>query len=105
MRFNFITLFPDKIQSYFSEGLQQKAIESGVFSVNIIQLRNFSGNKHNRVDDTIYGGGPGMLLRVEPIHKAILSLGENKGTVVLTSPSGIPFNQSIAMKLKETENL
>ncbi|AXR65215.1 tRNA (guanosine(37)-N1)-methyltransferase TrmD [Leptospira mayottensis] len=102
MKFNFITLFPEKIQSYFSEGLQQKAIESGVFSINTVHLRDFSGNKHNRVDDTIYGGGPGMLLRVEPIHKALLSLGENKGIVILTSPSGIPFHQGIANKLKET---
>ncbi|HMV45450.1 MAG TPA: tRNA (guanosine(37)-N1)-methyltransferase TrmD, partial [Leptospiraceae bacterium] len=74
MQINFITLFPQKIQSYFQEGLPAKAIEKGVFQIKIIHLRDFSSDKFGRVDDTVYGGGPGMLLKVEPIHKALLSL-------------------------------
>jgi tRNA (guanine37-N1)-methyltransferase len=96
LKFNFITLFPEKIQAYFATGLQQRAIENGVFSINIINLRTFSTDKTGRVDDTLYGGGPGMLLKVEPIHRALLSLGDEKGTVCLLSASGIPFKQSIA---------
>ncbi|TGJ99110.1 tRNA (guanosine(37)-N1)-methyltransferase TrmD [Leptospira semungkisensis] len=99
MKFNFITLFPSKIGSYFSEGLHEKAIRNGVFSVNIVQLRDFSNNKHLKVDDTPYGGGPGMLLKVEPIDLALKSLGEEKGLVILMTPSGIPFDQSVAEKL------
>ncbi|HMW04624.1 MAG TPA: tRNA (guanosine(37)-N1)-methyltransferase TrmD [Leptospiraceae bacterium] len=96
MQINFITLFPQKIQSYFQEGLPAKAIEKGVFQIKIIHLRDFSSDKFGRVDDTVYGGGPGMLLKVEPIHKALLSLGEEKGRVCLMSPSGTPFTQQIA---------
>lgn len=96
MQFNFITLFPQKIQSYFTEGLQSKAIEKGVFNLKIINLRDFSNDKFGRVDDTVYGGGPGMLLKVEPIHKALESLGEDKGIVCLMSPSGVPFSQTLA---------
>ena len=106
MQINFITLFPNKIQSYFAEGLQKKAIEKGVFKINVINLRDFSSDKFGRVDDTVYGGGPGMLLKVEPSHKALLSLGENKGIVCLMSPSGIPYSQKKAVEFAEkNENL
>jgi len=64
-------------------------------------LRDFSNDKFGRVDDTVYGGGPGMLLKVEPIHKALLSLGENKGIVCLMSPSGIPYSQKKAVEFAE----
>ena len=101
MQINFITLFPNKILSYFSEGLQKKAIDKGVFSVSIVNLRDFSSDRFGRVDDTVYGGGPGMLLKVEPIHKALLSLGDKKGTVCLMSPSGTPYSQRIACEFAE----
>jgi tRNA (guanine37-N1)-methyltransferase len=101
MQINFITLFPNKIHSYFAEGLQKKAIEKEVFKINVINLRDFSNDKFGRVDDTVYGGGPGMLLKVEPIHKALLSLGENKGIVCLMSPSGIPYSQKKAVEFAE----
>ena len=101
MQINFITLFPNKILSYFSEGLQKKAIDKGVFSVSIVNLRDFSSDRFGRVDDTVYGGGPGMLLKVEPIHKALLSLGDKKGTVCLMSPSGTPYSQRIASEFAE----
>ena len=101
MQINFITLFPNKILSYFSEGLQKKAIDKGVFSVSIVNLRDFSSDRFGRVDDTVYGGGPGMLLKVEPIHKALLSLGDKKGIVCLMSPSGTPYSQRIAGEFAE----
>ena len=101
MKFNFITLFPDRILSYFGEGLPAKAIERGVFSVNAVNLRSFSTNRHGNVDDIIYGGGPGMLLQVEPIDLALRSLGNDKGLVILTTPSGIPFQQRISEELAD----
>lgn len=98
MHFNFLTLFPQKINSYFGEGLQKKALDSGVFSYRTVFLREF-GDKWGRVDDTVYGGGPGMLLRVEPIHRALDSIQDKKGTVVLLSPTGQEFTQRISEKL------
>ncbi|MBK8395999.1 MAG: tRNA (guanosine(37)-N1)-methyltransferase TrmD [Leptospiraceae bacterium] len=104
MQINFITLFPSKIHAYFAEGLPKKAIEKGVFQINVINLRDFSNDKFGRVDDTVYGGGPGMLLKVEPIHKALLALGDAKGTVCLMSPSGLPYTQKMAADFAEKKN-
>jgi tRNA (guanine37-N1)-methyltransferase len=104
--FNFITLFPNKIEAYFKEGLQLRAIEKKIFSVNIINLRDYSLDKFKRVDDTVYGGGPGMLLKVEPVDRCLNSLGNSKGKVIYLSPSGINFTQKIAQDLSlSTENL
>ncbi|MDF3821504.1 tRNA (guanosine(37)-N1)-methyltransferase TrmD [Leptospira sp. 96542] len=99
MLFNFITLFPEKIESYFASGIPGKAKDQGLIQINPIQLRDFAQNKHQKVDDTIYGGGPGMLLQVGPIYRALESLGDTKGTVILLSPSGELFNQTLAKEL------
>ncbi|MCZ8342861.1 MAG: tRNA (guanosine(37)-N1)-methyltransferase TrmD [Leptospira sp.] len=102
MKFNFITLFPEKIESYFASGIPGKAVERSFLEVNTLQLRDFAGNKHNKVDDTIYGGGPGMLLQVGPIYRALESLGGEKGYVILLSPSGELFNQTLAKEIYES---
>ncbi|MDX1959209.1 MAG: tRNA (guanosine(37)-N1)-methyltransferase TrmD [Leptospiraceae bacterium] len=99
MQFNFLTLFPEKIQSYFASGLQAKAIENEIVKIKIIQLREFANNKHSKVDDTLYGGGAGMLMKVEPYHLALESLKNEKGYVILTSASGKLFTQEIAREL------
>jgi len=99
LQFNFITLFPDKIESYFQSGIPGKAKNNGFIDINTIHLRDFAGNKHQKVDDTIYGGGPGMLLQVGPVYRALESLGDKKGLVVLLSPSGELFNQRLAKEL------
>ncbi len=98
MRFNFITLFPAKIEAYFADGILGKAREKGLLETHILHLRDFAENKHNKVDDTIYGGGPGMLLQVGPIYRALESLGDQKGMVVLLSPSGELFQQKMAQQ-------
>ncbi|TGL14372.1 tRNA (guanosine(37)-N1)-methyltransferase TrmD [Leptospira meyeri] len=102
MKFNFITLFPEKITSYFDTGIPGKAVKQGVVEVSTVHLRDFADNKHQKVDDTIYGGGPGMLLQVGPIYRALESLGENKGKVILLSPSGELFNQTLAREIYES---
>jgi tRNA (guanine37-N1)-methyltransferase len=99
LRFNFITLFPEKIDAYFSSGIPGKARANQVIDIHTVHLREFSGNKHNKVDDTIYGGGPGMLLQVGPIYRALESLGDKKGMVILLSPSGDLFDQQLAQEI------
>ena len=74
MNFNIITIFPDFIDSFKQTGFIKRAIEKNLISVNSINLRSFSTDKHNRVDDRPYGGGPGMILQYEPIRKSLLSL-------------------------------
>ena len=99
MHFNFVTLFPTKISAYFEEGLQQRALEKGILTYKTIQLRDF-GDKWGRVDDTVYGGGPGMLLKVEPIEKALQTI-PDRGKVILLSPSGSLFTQKKAEELSK----
>ncbi|NBU98170.1 MAG: tRNA (guanosine(37)-N1)-methyltransferase TrmD [Spirochaetia bacterium] len=103
MHFNFITLFPSKISSYFEEGLQQRAMEKGILTYKTILLRDF-GDKWGRVDDTVYGGGPGMLLKVEPVEKALRSI-PDPGKVILLSPSGSLFTQKKAEELSKLPTL
>ncbi|MCB1189994.1 MAG: tRNA (guanosine(37)-N1)-methyltransferase TrmD [Leptospiraceae bacterium] len=103
MTINFITLFPERIESYFCDGLQKKAIEKGIFNIRVVYLRDFSLDKFGRVDDTIYGGGPGMLLKIEPIERALESLGESKGIVCLMSASGKVYNQEMANYLQSMD--
>jgi tRNA (guanine37-N1)-methyltransferase len=99
VHFNFVTLFPTKISAYFEEGLQQRALEKGILTYKTIQLRDF-GDKWGRVDDTVYGGGPGMLLKVEPIEKALQTI-PDRGKVILLSPSGSLFTQKKAEELSK----
>ena len=74
MRFDILTLFPEMIEGMIKDSILKRAIEKGIIEVNIINFRDFSTNKHHTVDDYAYGGGAGMLISVEPIHKAMMSI-------------------------------
>lgn len=101
MKINFITLFPNYYEPFKSESITKRAIEKGLLDVNVIDFRQFTDNKHNKVDDIVYGGGQGMLLMVEPIDKAMET---TKGKRILMSPQGKPFTQAKALELsKEKE--
>lgn len=104
MKFIIITIFPKIFETYFELGLPKKAIEKGVIEYEVINPRDFSLDKHKKVDDYTYGGGPGMVLMFPVIKKAIERAKEiSKEThIVLLSPSGIKFNQDLA---KEYSNL
>lgn len=94
-------MFPERIDAFFKTGVPGKALEKNVIEVNTIQLRDFAGNKHNRIDDTIYGGGPGMLLQIGPIYRALESLGDQKGKVVMLSASGETWSQELASEFAQ----
>ena len=101
MKINFVTLFPNFYENFINESIIKRSIKAKYTSINVIDFRKFSLNKHNKVDDIVYGGGKGMLLMVEPIDKAIAT---TNGKVVLLSPQGKVFNQKIAHELsKEME--
>lgn len=101
MEFNIITIFPQIFECYFNLSLPKKAIENNIIKVNLINPRDYSSDKHKKVDDYTYGGGPGMLLMFPPLKKSIDRAKEiSKDThVILLSPSGIKFNQKIAKSL------
>ena len=102
MKINFITLFPNYYEPFKSESITKRAIEKELLDVNVIDFRNFTTDKHNKVDDIVYGGGQGMLLMVEPIDKAMET---TKGKRILMSPQGKPFTQEMAKQLSEEEEI
>ncbi len=103
MRFDIITIFPEIFDSYLKESLVKKASVKGEIRVNIHDLRGWTGDTHKTVDDTPFGGGGGMVMKAEPIYKAVSSLKEKDGKtrVVLFTPRGKRFNQKRATGLAE----
>ena len=104
MKFNIVTIFPDLIDSFCNIAFIHTAITKKLIRIEPINLRNFSEDKHNRVDDKVYGGGPGMVLKYEPIKKAILSL-KNRGKVIYLTPQGKPLSQKKLKSLSNLDNL
>ena len=107
MRFDLLTIFPDFFASPLDFGMLRRAREAGIVDVRTHDLRSFTHDRHRTVDDRPFGGGEGMVLRVEPIHDAIVSLGispkanrdPSVETVILLSPQGKPFHQTVAQEL------
>ncbi len=100
MRFGFVTLFPDLVRVCFGASVLGRAVDRGLISVDVADPRDFAYDRHRTVDDTPYGGGPGMLMKVEPLSLALESLEPDEdAAVVATDPAGFPFTQSIATEL------
>ena len=101
MRFDVLTLFPALIEGYAGHSLLKKAIDAGLVSVQAHDIRDWSRDKHHKVDDRPFGGGPGMVLRVEPVVEcveAVQAIGE-RGHLVLLSPQGRKLTQSVVEEL------
>ena len=109
MKFNIITIFPEIFLSYFNESIIKKAQEKKVISIKIHNLRNFTTDKRHTVDDTVYGGGAGMLLKIEPLYKAIKKITKPKKIagqkIILLSAKGKTWNQSLAKKYSKLKNI
>lgn len=104
MRFDLVTLFPDFFESPLSSGLIGKALSKGIAEVHLTNPRDFTADKHHRVDDEPYGGGAGMLMKPEPIFAAIESLPvlPNREVIFLT-PQGQPMNQALFQQLAQND--
>ena len=105
MNFHVLTLFPDMIRDGFQTSITGRAVEKGLLSLDTVNIRDFSVNKHNRVDDYPYGGGAGMVLKPEPMYKAVRSVlakttefASNR-RVLIMDPAGVPFTQNKAKEL------
>ncbi len=100
MRFDIITLFPDSFASVLSSGLLGKALSKQIAQVHLVNPRDFTTDKHHKVDDEPYGGGVGMLIKPEPIFRAVESLPIlPRREVILMSPQGQTMNQPIFREL------
>ena len=109
MNFYVATLFPEQVTSYLNTSITGRGMAKGAFSLECIQMRDFAPNNYGRVDDTIYGGGTGMMIRPEPVfgayEKAVELCGGKKPHTVYMSPKGSVFNQAKAHELAKYDNL
>lgn len=108
MRFDVITLFPEIFAGYLAESLLSKAIAAKLVEVHLHDLRDWSKNKHHKVDDRPFGGGPGMLLQVEPVVEcveAVRPLVDDPGRLILLSPQGRRLNQNLVAELATTSRV
>lgn len=106
MRIDVLSLFPDMFNGILNESIIKKAIDKKLVEVNIINFRDYSKLSNKQVDDTIYGGGPGMLLRCEPIFDAIDDINKEKDAyIVLLSPEGKVYNETKAKEYSKIKHL
>ena len=99
MRIDVLTIFPGIFQTPLRESLLGKAIKAGVLDVRVHDIRDSTTDKHRSVDDESYGGGPGMVMKPEPVFAAIESLGEGPKRVLLLSPAGRRLHQALVREL------
>lgn len=106
LKFDILTIFPNIFNSYLKESFIDRARKSGKISVNIHNLRDFTKDRHKAVDDRPFGGGLGMVLKVEPIYKAVKKIKKGrKNKVILFTPRGRKFNQQLAYKLSRLNGI
>jgi tRNA (guanine37-N1)-methyltransferase len=103
VRFDIVTIFPRMFEAPLGEGVVGRAIEGGIVDVVVHDLREFTSDRHRSVDDVPFGGGPGMVLKPEPLFRAVERISEARGrpgAVLLTSPQGRRFTQAEAERLQ-----
>ena len=108
MRFDIITIFPGIFDSYLNESILARAQAKNLIEVNVHDLRDYSTSRHRQVDDRPFGGGPGMVLKVEPIYKAVKAIkkrGRAKTRVLLMSAKGKKFTAAMAKKLSKFDQI
>lgn len=106
MIFDVITIFPGLLDSYYRESILGRALKSRKIKINYINLRDFTSDKRKTVDDCPYGGGAGMILKIEPIVKALKTIKKSKKTkIILLDPKGKIYNQKIAKEFSSLDKL
>ena len=105
MKIDIVTLFPEMCRAPLGESMMKRAQENRVVDLRIHNLRDWTTDKHHVVDDAPFGGGQGMVMKPEPIFAAVESLRTDKSTIVLMSPQGKQFTQSLAVDLSKREHL
>ena len=108
IRFDIITIFPKIFTSYFSESILKRAQQKKLIKINIHNFRDTTTNRHQTVDDRPYGGGPGMILMVEPIYKTLQKIKKtqkHKNRIIMLTPAGKIFDQKMAKRLSRYDQL
>ncbi|MBE6141080.1 MAG: tRNA (guanosine(37)-N1)-methyltransferase TrmD [Firmicutes bacterium] len=105
MKIDILTLFPNLFAGFLTESIIKRAILNNLVEINIIDFRNFSPLNNKQVDDTPYGGGPGMVIRPEAIFNCLDEIKTNDSFVIMLSPSGVTFKQQMAKDLSLKKHL
>ncbi|MBR6014420.1 MAG: tRNA (guanosine(37)-N1)-methyltransferase TrmD [Selenomonadaceae bacterium] len=110
MKIDIITLFPEMFGGVFGDSIIKRAIDKKILEINFTQLRDFAFDKHKQVDDSPFGGGSGMVLKPEPMYRAVRAVLKNSEEnlskkIIITDPSGKVFNQSKAKELAKFDRL
>jgi len=108
VKFDIVTIFPAMFERPLAEGVIGRAVERGTVDLKVRDLRDFTTDRHRVVDDVPYGGGPGMVLKAEPIFRALDAIEAERGcpaAVILTSPQGIRFTQAEAQRLSRLPHI
>jgi tRNA (guanine37-N1)-methyltransferase len=105
MKIDVLTLFPEMFVGPLDFSMVKRARDAGILDLRVINLRDYTHDRHKTVDDKPFGGGPGMLLKPEPIFEAVESLAKEKTRVVLLTPSGRTFNQKVAREMAQQEHV
>jgi len=104
-KFDIVTIFPNIIREYIETGILRIAREKGLVQIDVHDLRKWTDDNHKTVDDTPYGGGPGMILKVEPIYKALEELKKENTIVAITTPKGEKLIQKKLVEFSKTDDL
>ena len=105
MHIDILTLFPEMVSSFFTSSIMARAVEKGIISYRIVNFRDYAEDRHRTCDDVPYGGGAGMVLKCEPIGRALEKVDAKNRRVIFPTPSGRLFNQEYAQELSREENL
>ncbi len=105
MKIDVLTLFPEMFVGPLDHSMVKRARDLGILNLRVVNLRDYTHDRHKTVDDKPFGGGPGMLLKPEPIFEAVENLANEKTRVVMLTPVGRKFNQQIARELSQQEHL
>jgi len=105
MRIDILTLFPEMIDGLTKDSIIKKAIDKKLVEINVIDFRKYSKDPHNRVDDTPYGGGSGMVLMCQPIYDCIEDIKDENSKVIMLTPDGKTYNQKTAYDLSKEKHL
>ena len=105
MKIDILTLFPDMFKGVFSESIIKRAIDLEKVEINLINFRDYTNDLHNKVDDTPYGGGAGMVLMPQPIFDCVKSIKTDDSVVILLTPDGVPYKQNISYNLSRKKHI
>lgn len=105
MRIDILTLFKEQFNGFLETSIIKRAIDRKQVEINLVDIRDFVQNKHRQADDTVYGGGSGMVIMVEPVVLAIESVKTKDSKIILLTPSGDVYNQDKAISLSKEKHL